>query len=100
MSIAQGLGSFVGPPIAGLVFDATGSYSLIIYIIAIGYLISGISCCAAAYAHRNQLNEMTINSSWIICNHIFIYTIIPNLEVFDIYLIVLPIDVFIWYTIW
>ena len=55
MSIAQGLGSFVGPPIAGLVFDATGSYSLIIYIIAIGYLISGISCCAAAYAHKNQI---------------------------------------------
>ena len=59
MSIAQGVGSFVGPPIAGLVFDATENYSLIIYIIAIGYLISGISCCAAAYAHKNQLQEQS-----------------------------------------
>ena len=60
MSIAQGVGSFVGPPIAGLVFDATKNYSLIIYIIAIGYIISGISCCAAAHAHKKQLKEQSI----------------------------------------
>ena len=60
MSIAQGVGSFVGPPVAGLVFDATENYSLIIYIIAIGYIISGISCCAAAYAHEKQVKEQSI----------------------------------------
>ena len=54
MSIAQGLGSAVGPPIAGLVFDATQSYSFVLYIIAIGLIISGTSCCCATYMNRTR----------------------------------------------
>ena len=54
MSIAQGLGSAVGPPIAGIVFDATQSYSFVLYIIAIGLIISGTSCCCATYMNRTR----------------------------------------------
>ena len=51
ISIAQGLGSIVGPPVAGIVFDVTKNYSLTLYITAIGYVLSGIFCCLAAYIH-------------------------------------------------
>lgn len=54
MSIAQGLGSALGPPIAGLVFDATQNYSFVSYISAIGLLISGISSCCATYMHQTN----------------------------------------------
>ena len=54
MSISQGLGSAVGPPIAGLVFDATQNHSFVLYIIAIGLIISGTSCCCANYMSRTR----------------------------------------------
>ena len=54
MSISQGLGSAVGPPIAGLVFDTTQSYSFVLYIIAIGLIISGTCCCCATYMNRTK----------------------------------------------
>ena len=54
MSIAQGLGSTLGSPIAGLVFDATLNYSFVLYIIAVGLIISGVSCCCATDMYQNQ----------------------------------------------
>ena len=60
MSIAQGLGSTVGPPIAGLVFDATQNYSFVLYIIAFGLIISGVSCCCATYMYQNQSKSQAL----------------------------------------
>ena len=54
MSIAQGLGSIIGPPTAGFVFDITDSYSHVIYMIAVGYIISGFTCCAASYIYNRR----------------------------------------------
>ena len=59
MSLAQGLGSILGPLTAGLIYDATKSDSIIEYTVATGCVLSGVSCCISSYIHHNRKNNLS-----------------------------------------
>ena len=54
MSLAQGMGNLVGPPLAGYIYDHSGDHSIIFYIVATGYILSAISCWLAGYLYKRR----------------------------------------------
>ena len=54
MSLAQGFGNLIGPPLAGFIYDHSEYHSIIFYIVAIGYIISAICCQLAGYLYQNR----------------------------------------------
>ena len=54
MSLAQGIGNLVGPPLAGFIYDNTNYHAIIFYIVAAGYLLSAISCLVAGCIYKNK----------------------------------------------
>ena len=60
MSLAQGIGNIMGPPLAGYIYDHSTDHKIILFIIAIGYIISGISCSLSGYLLNRTRNVNTM----------------------------------------
>ena len=54
MSLAQGIGNLVGPPLAGYIYDHSDDHSIIFYIVATGYILSAITCWLAGYLYKKR----------------------------------------------
>ena len=54
MALAAGLGSIVGPTVAGFIYDYTKSFKEVIFMAAVSYAIAGIALCFSAYIHYKQ----------------------------------------------
>ena len=54
MSLAQGIGTIIGPPLAGFIYDNSKDHKVIFFMIAIGYIISGISCWLSGYLYNRE----------------------------------------------
>ena len=57
MSVAMGIGSIMGPPIAGFIYDYSKNSTIIFFIIATGFFIGGISCWLAGSFHNNRKDK-------------------------------------------
>ena len=51
---AQGIGSIIGPPLAGFIYDNSKYHTVIFFLIAIGYIISGVTCWLSGYMHTKR----------------------------------------------
>ena len=49
ISLAQGVGNMIGPPLAGYIYDHSKSHTTIFFIVAIGYICSSISCWLSGF---------------------------------------------------
>ena len=59
LSFAQGIGSIIGPPIAGFIYDNSKEHTVIFFLIAIGYIISGVTCWLSGYMHtKRKINNL------------------------------------------
>ena len=54
MSLAQGIGTIIGPPLGGFIYDNSKDHKVIFFMIAIGYIISGISCWLSGYLYNRE----------------------------------------------
>ena len=51
ISLAQGVGSMVGPPLAGFIYDHAKNHIIIFFIVGLGYVCSGVSCWLSGYLY-------------------------------------------------
>ena len=58
ISLALGVGNMIGPPLAGYIYDHSKNHTVIFFIVALGYICSGISCWLSGYLYyRCKKNE-------------------------------------------
>ena len=58
MSFAQGIGNILGPPLAGFIYDHSKDHTVIFFITAIGYVMSGVSVwLSGCMFNRRKQNE-------------------------------------------
>ena len=54
LALAKGLGSVVGPSLAGFIYDRSKDHKVVLFLAAIGFFVGGLTFCISAYLHKKQ----------------------------------------------
>ena len=57
MSLAQGIGIILGPPLAGFIYDHFTDQAIIFVLMAVGYVLSAITCWFSGYLYSRSRRE-------------------------------------------
>ena len=55
-SLAMGIGGFIGPVIAGYIFDHIKEYRVIVFLEALGFFLSGVACLVTYFLNNRRPN--------------------------------------------
>ena len=54
LALAKGLGSIVGPSLAGFIYDRSKDHKVVLFLAAIGFFVGGVTFCISAYLHKKR----------------------------------------------